>query len=362
MKFILKKAFFFLILWLSFNSIYSNESLERAVSIQNAFQDVFQSTSPSVVSIATERTVNYRNHPYFNDPFFEHFFGRQQRGSNGQMSQKQTGLGSGIILSDDGFILTNQHVVGGMDKLTVKLKNEKTYEAKLIGADKITDIALLKIEAPKKFLKPIKKADSDKVKVGDWAIAIGAPLGYEQSFTVGVVSAMARSGLDDSGVRYIQTDAAINRGNSGGPLLDIYGRVVGINRMIVSRTGGSIGIGFAIPINDAIRVSNEIKKHGKVIRPWLGVGLGDLNSTLVKELKLSSDKGAVITQIVQGSPAQKSGLKLADVIISIDKDKIESAENVVTSIRGKKVGQRVKLVIIRDSKKISMLVPLEERN
>jgi serine protease Do len=186
-----------------------------------------------------------------------------------QAPQKQTGLGSGVILNDEGYIMTNHHVVKDMDKLTVKLKNQKTFEAKLIGSDEMMDIALLKIQAPKDSITPITLGNSEKVRVGNWAIAIGAPLGFEQSFTVGVVSAIQRAGLDSSGLSYIQTDAAINQGNSGGPLLNIHGEVIGVNRMIASQSGGSVGIGFAIPINEAKRIADELKSNGKSLDPGL---------------------------------------------------------------------------------------------
>lgn len=174
----------------------------QAVALENAFQDVFDAVSQSVVSISTEKTVKIKNHPLANDPFFDHFFGGngQRPGGGGELKQKQRGLGSGIILNEEGYILTNEHVVGDMDKLTVKLKNKKTYEAKLIGSDKTIDLALLKIKASAGDLKPVALGDSSKVRVGNWAIAIGAPHGLEHSFTVGVVSAIARGGIDSSGL------------------------------------------------------------------------------------------------------------------------------------------------------------------
>lgn len=234
----------------------------QAITIQQAFEEVYQTASPSVVSIATERIQNVPVHPGgpFGDPFFDQFFGRGQGGGGRVMKQKQTGLGSGIILNTQGYILTNEHVVRSMDKLTVRLKTGKTFTAELIGSDPVIDLALLKIK-PEGEIVPIELGDSSAVKVGDWAIAIGAPLGYEQSLTAGIVSAVGRTGIDNSGVHYLQTDASINQGNSGGPLLDINGRVIGINRMIASQSGGSVGIGFAIPINEAKAIMEELKNH-----------------------------------------------------------------------------------------------------
>ncbi|EMJ89337.1 serine protease MucD family protein [Leptospira meyeri serovar Semaranga str. Veldrot Semarang 173] len=331
----------------------------QAVALEDAFQEVFDRVSPSVVSIATERTVNVRIHP-FSDPYFDQFFGRS--GGSGQvMKQKQYGLGSGIVLNEDGYIMTNHHVIQNMDKFTVKLKNKKEFEAKLIGADETADIALLKIDAPKGTLTPSLIGDSHKVRVGNWAIAIGAPLGFEQSFTVGVVSAIQRGGIDASGLSYIQTDAAINQGNSGGPLLNIRGEVIGINRLIVSQSGGSEGIGFAIPINEARRVAEEIKTNGKVTRPWIGVGLDPVNEKYIEQLKLKDNKGAVVRQIMKGSPADKAGLKLFDVIVEIGGKQIQSPEELVSFVRSSKTGKPIEIKIIRNKNEILTSITPEQK-
>lgn len=333
---------------------------QQAVALEQAFQEVFDAVSPSVVSIATERTIKVKNHPFQNDPFLEHFFGgRPDQGGQG-MKQKQRGLGSGIILSDDGYILTNEHVIGDMDKLTVKLKNKKTYEAKVIGSDKTMDLALLKIKASGE-LKPVVLGDSSKLKVGNWAIAIGAPLGFEQSFTVGVISAVARGGIDSSGVSYIQTDAAINQGNSGGPLLNINGEVIGINRMIASQSGGSIGIGFTIPINEAKKVVEELKTNGKVKRAWLGIGLEPVSEDDLKELKLSDAKGAIVKQIIQGSPAEAGGIALMDVIVKIGDRDVETPEDVIETVRSSKIGKKLELKVMRKGSIIKMMITTSEK-
>ncbi len=335
----------------------------QAIALENAFQEVFDKASPSVVSIATERTVNMQQHPFTGDPFFDHFFGRPSPGGGGGrvMKQKQTGLGSGIVLNDEGYIMTNHHVIKDMDKLTVKFKNQKTFEAKLIGSDETMDIALLKIEAGKSALKPITLGDSGKVRVGNWAIAIGAPLGFEQSFTVGVVSAIQRGGIDSSGLSYIQTDAAINQGNSGGPLLNIQGEVIGINRMIASQSGGSVGIGFTIPINEARKVAEEIKTNGKVTRPWLGVGLDSVSEEDVSQFGLKSDKGAIVRQIVKGSPADKAALKLNDVITMIGEKEVNSPEDLIGYVRTSKIGKRLELKIFRNKNEILTSITPEQK-
>lgn len=335
---------------------------QQAVVMETAFQEVFEKVSPSVVSIATERIVNIQRHPFMGDPFFEHFFGRRP-GFGAPLRQKQTGLGSGIILNADGYILTNHHVIKDMDKLTVKLKNQKTFEATLVGSDEVMDIALLKINAPKSAIQPAILGDSDKVRVGNWAIAIGAPLGFEQSFTVGVVSAVQRGGIDNTGLSYIQTDAAINQGNSGGPLLNINGEVIGINRMIASQSGGSVGIGFAIPINEAKKVAEELKDHGKVVRPWIGVGLDNISEEDMQELGLKSTDGALIRQIIQGSPADKAGLRVMDVIISIGGKDVKNPQDLIDFIRKSQIGKRLELRIIRDKSEIkTSIVPRERPN
>ncbi len=331
----------------------------QAVALENAFQDVFDTVSQSVVSISTEKTVKIKNHPLAADPFFEHFFGGPKQGQ--ELKQKQRGLGSGIILNEEGYILTNEHVAGDMDKLTVKLKNKKTYEAKLIGSDKTIDLALLKIKAAPGDLKPVVLGDSSKVKVGNWAIAIGAPHGLEHSFTVGVVSAIARSGIDASGLGYIQTDAAINHGNSGGPLLNIHGEVIGINRMIVSPSGGSIGIGLTIPINDAKRVFEELKTNGKVKHAWLGVGLETVNEEDIRELKLSDPKGAVVREVKKDSPADQAGIKIHDVIVKVGEKDVETREDVIEAVLNTRVGRKVEVKLIRKGSPMKVMVTTAER-
>ncbi|MEI1278723.1 trypsin-like peptidase domain-containing protein [Leptospira venezuelensis] len=330
-------------------------SAKAAISIQKAFEEVYENVSPSVVLIATEGTVNV---PQYNDPFQEFFYGPQGRVRN--QKRKVSGLGSGFILNKEGYILTNDHVVRNFDKFKVVFKNVKEpVSAKLIGTDPMIDVALLKVEA-NQDLQPIEIGDSSAVKVGDWAIAIGAPFGLEQSMTVGVISKVGRGGIDNSGVHYIQTDAAINQGNSGGPLLDINGRVVGINRMIVSPSGGSIGLGFAIPINEAKAIVEELKSGGKVKRARLGVALDDLTEETAKELKLSGPEGAFVRQVQNGSAAAEAGIDVEDVILEIDGAKIKNANDVVSKIRASKVGQRVSIVVFRKGQILKISVKLAE--
>jgi serine protease Do len=338
----------------------SSPNLNHAVALQNAFNEVFEKTADSVVSIATEKTVNIQVNPFM-DPFMgDPFSFGPQRGRGGKSQKhKQTGMGSGIILNKEGYILTNEHVIHETDKLVVKLRNKKSYEAEVVGSDPIADIALLKIKGAAD-LKPIELADSSKVRVGDWSIAIGAPMGYEHSFTVGVVSAISRGGLDSSGVSYIQTDASINQGNSGGPLLDIYGRVIGINRMIVSPSGGSIGIGFAIPVNEAKKIIEDIRTHGKVKRPWVGIRMSPITEEVKSELKLQSLEGALIIEIMADSPASEAGLELTDVILKIDEQKMKSPDEVVAYVRKSKIGDRLTFTLIRKGKEVKTTIKIKE--
>jgi S1-C subfamily serine protease len=333
----------------------------HAVALEDAFQEVFEKASPSVVSIATERRVNrVRINPYAD---FEHLFGRRGARGGEIVQDVQSGLGSGIILNEDGYILTNHHVIDSMDKLTVKLRNNHRFNAKLVGADQEIDIALLKIDAPKSELKPAAIGNSEKVKVGNWAIAIGAPLGLEYSFTVGVVSAVNR-GIDESGKSFIQTDTAINQGNSGGPLLNIRGEVIGINRLIASLSGGSDGIGLTIPINDAIRIAEQLKVNGKVTRapkPYLGVNIAPLNEDTADQLGLKSPEGAVILGIITSSPAQKAGLKLYDVIREIDGKPVKSPEELLSIVEKLKIGKRVEIKIIRNKNEILTSITPEQK-
>lgn len=329
-----------------------SDAKKIAISLEDAFQEVFSDVSPSVVSVATERTVDVAV-----DPLFEYFYGRRP---GGIQKQKQSGLGSGVILNKDGYILTNEHVVKGWDTFVIKFKNKKTVEAKLIGTTSRFDLALLKVPADND-LKPAVLGNSDDVRVGNWAIALGAPLGLEQSFTVGVVSAVGRVGIDASGMSYIQSDAAINQGNSGGPLLNIRGEVIGINRMIASRSGGSDGIGFSIPINQAKLILDDLKT-GKKIKgpPWLGIGIDELNDNYKKELQLDNTSGAVILEIHGGSPADKAHLKVMDVITHIDGKKINGPKDVIEIVRSSKTGQRLSLQLIREGNKITTTIVPEQ--
>ncbi|MDR3238285.1 MAG: trypsin-like peptidase domain-containing protein [Spirochaetia bacterium] len=325
----------------------------KAHEIQDAFQKIFELYKDSTVFITTEQLVRVQTHPFFDDPQIREFFGNR-----GSTLQKRTGLGTGFILSKDGYICTNSHVVADMDKVFVTI-NEKTYDAIVVGADKKTDIALLKVNADD--LKPVYFGDSDKVNVGDWAIAIGNPFGLDKTFTVGVISAVGRSDVDMLGSSHIQTDASINPGNSGGPLINIYGEVVGINRMIYSKSGGFMGIGFAIPINTAHSILALLKEHKQVRRGYLGVSILNLTERNAAEMGLAEAKGAFVGEVIAGSPADTGGMKVGDVILDLGGAQIKTYKDLLSIIERSQVGQSMKVTVWRKRQKLNLFVTLKER-
>jgi serine protease Do len=327
----------------------------RAVEIQDTFRKIFNLYKDRVVFITTEQTVRIQPHPFFDDPFMREFFGRQR----GAQVEKRRGLGTGFVLTEDGYVCTNHHVVAGVDSVTVGI-NDKTYKAKVVGSDERTDIALLKIHSIQK-LKPVYLGDSDRVYVGDWAIAIGNPFGLDRTFTMGVVSAIGRRDVDFMGGSHIQTDASINPGNSGGPLINIYGEVIGINRMIYSQTGGYMGIGFAIPINTARSILEQLKIHKKIKRGYIGVSIAQITEDYAKELGLESGDGAFIGEVIQGSPAQKSGVQVGDFILKINDVTIKSYKDLLKIVGETPVGQTLKLTVWRQRKIVNLFVKVSER-
>jgi len=327
----------------------------QAVEIQNTFRKIFSLYKDRVVFITTEQVVRVQN-PFFDDPFLRDFFGR---GQGGARTEKRRGLGSGFIISEDGYVCTNHHVVAGVDSVTVGI-NEKSYKAVVVGSDERTDIALLKINSSQK-LKPVYLGDSDKVQVGDWAVAIGNPFGLDRTFTVGVVSAIGRRDVDFMGGSHIQTDASINPGNSGGPLINIYGEVIGINRMIYSQTGGYMGIGFAIPINTARSILEQLKLHKKIKRGFIGVSIAQITEEYAQELGLKTNEGAFVGEVIQGSPAERSGVRVGDIILKINDKDIATYKDLLSIVGETSVGQTLKLTVWRQRKTITLYVKVGER-
>lgn len=307
----------------------------------NPIAGIVRQSSPAVVNIDTEALVQQSISPFPNDPFFRELFGDRF-----SREIPMRGKGSGFIVTDDGYILTNNHVIDGPDniKIEVTLSNGSSYTARVIGKDPTFDLAVIKIEA--KDLPTIPLGDSDKVEVGEWAIAIGNPFGFESSVTVGVISAKNRSvrARDLNFDGFLQTDAAINPGNSGGPLLDLNGEVIGINTAIIPYAQG---IGFAVPVNMAKQIMDDLVKFGKVNRGWLGVYLQPLTKEFAKAYGIETSEGAVVGDVVEGSPAEKAGIVRGDVIIAMDGRSVKDHRDVVVGIRQQLAGDRLELTVLR---------------
>lgn len=349
------------------SSTSTSEGLAVLEELSTAFANVADQVNPSVVTVFTETIIKQRRSPFFQFPF-EEFFGEDFRKffetpSVPEREQKQYGLGSGVIVSSDGIIITNNHVVEGADNIKVRLIDEKEYPAEIKGVDPRTDLAVLKIDA--KNLPFLKFGDSDKARVGEWVLAIGSPLSPELAHTVtsGIISAKGRSGLFDSGKYedFIQTDAAINPGNSGGALVNLQGELIGINTAIASRTGGFMGIGFAIPSNLANKVMTDILQKGKVVRAWLGVVIQDVNNEIANALNLKTPSGALVSSVQENSPAEKAGLKSEDVIIRFNGKPVKNSRELSAMVAATDPKTEVTLIILRDGKEKEIKVKLEER-
>lgn len=341
------------------NSLPKNDKLTTAKSLGQAFVEVAKKVQPSVVNITTEKTITIKPWERFGEDFFkgspfEEFFrgfgGPRERGR--EYRHKQRSGGSGVIVDPEGYILTNNHVIEGADKVRVRLNDGREFVATVKGQDSRTDLAVLHIKA--KDLPVATLGDSDKLEVGEWAIAIGSPFGLEHTVTVGVISAKGRSGLGTGTYEdFIQTDASINPGNSGGPLINIDGEVIGINAMIIQP---GTGIGFAIPINMAKQILNDLIKTGKVVRPWLGISVQDLTPEMMEHFKVKEKEGVLIGQVYSGTGAEKAGLISGDIIKAVDDKPVKNVSELIKEIQRKKVGQKVKLSIIRDGKSLSIEV------
>ena len=323
------------------------------------FSRVAELLDPSVVNISTSQTI--RNQI---PTFWQQYYGFDPFGQNGQaQTYKRQSLGSGFVLSADGQILTNAHVVAGADEVMVRLVDGTEYKAQVLGEDANVDLALLKIE-PKKKLTPAALGDSSKVKVGEWAIAIGNPFGFDHSLTVGIISAKERTNIfQGEGAakyqNYLQTDASINHGNSGGPLCNVKGEVIGMNTAISTPNDGSIGIGFAIPINFIKRSVPDLQRAGKVVAPKLGFYTQDVDAKLASALKLPSAKGVLVTDVAAGNPAEKAGLKRGDVVLSFDAKPVNNAAELRTRIYEADPGQPLTLSVWRGGKAEDLVVKPE---
>ena len=318
------------------------------VDLTQAIADVAQKAMPAVVHIEVTQRVELSSPqgPFESDPFFRYFFGPPPGPRT--YKKEMRGIGSGMILDGEGHILTNFHVISGASRIVVKTSAGEEFEAKVAGSDPKTDLAVIRIKAAKS-IPVLSFGDSDRLRVGEWVVAIGNPRGLEQTVTAGIISAKHRAGvLDPSSYQdYIQTDAAINPGNSGGPLLNLNGEVIGVNAAIVSESGGFEGIGFAIPSNMAKAVAETIIKHGKVVRGWLGVTVQEVTNSLAKNLNAKGTKGALVTGVASGGPAEKAGIKKGDVIVSFDGIALEGANDFRNRLAAGRVGKAVEIGILR---------------
>jgi serine protease Do len=323
------------------------------------FSPLVEHYGPAVVNITVKQEVKTSDRTPFHgfeegEPFGPFFF----RGPPGTRRQPVTGEGSGFIVSADGLILTNAHVVDDASEVTVKLTDKREFTAKVLGKDRQTDVAVLKIAAGD--LPTVRLGDPDTLKVGQWVVAIGSPFGFENTVTAGIVSAKGRALPDETYVPFIQTDVAVNPGNSGGPLFNLRGEVVGINSQIFSRTGGYQGVSFAIPIDVAMRVQKDLVATGRVVRGWLGVGIQGMSKELAQSFGLEQARGALVSQVQPGSPAARAGVKTGDVIVEFDGRAIADSSDLPPLVGQTPVGKESKIKVLRDGREKTLIVRIAQ--
>lgn len=329
---------------------------EGLISNSASFREAARASLPSVVHIYTTQQVRQQRHPLFDDPIFRHFFGDRPDGP----SRRNSGLGSGVIVSDNGYILTNFHVIEGADDIQVSLNDGKTYRARVVGTDPESDLAVLRVDA--KGLPAITFGRMDNLRVGDVVLAIGNPFGVGQTVTMGIVSALGRSHLGiNTFENFIQTDAAINPGNSGGALVDAHGNLVGINTAIYSRTGGNHGIGFAIPVSSARSIMEQIIETGSVTRGWIGVEAQEITEELAESFGLPDTEGALIAGVVRSSPADRAGIRPGDVLLSVDGKAVTDPQVMLDLIAELKPEERTAFRLRRDRSILELQVRIGKR-
>jgi len=323
-----------------------------------SYADAASKSQPSVVNIFTSKEVRSQRNPLMDDPLFRRFFG--DRFPTDNRPQRVSNLGSGVIVSEDGFILTNHHVVEAADEIQVALSNGLILEAKVVGTDPETDLAVLKVKREK--MPAITFAKSDMQRVGDVVLAIGNPFGVGQTVTMGIISALGRSHLGiNTFENYIQTDAAINPGNSGGALVDVAGNLVGVNTAIFSRSGGNLGIGFAIPISIVRQVMREIIAHGVVTRGWVGIEVQEITPEVAESFGLKSTDGALIAGVLRSGPADRAGIRPGDVLIAVDGKPVKDSSSLLNLIAVLPPNKVVPLSLIRAQKEMQLPVTIEKR-
>lgn len=330
---------------------------ERAVPMRLSYADAVDRASPAVVNIYTQTVVRQPANPLLSDPLFQQFFNIDRLP---QQERIQSSLGSGVILSPQGYVVTNNHVISGADSIVVSLQDGREALAEVIGSDPETDLALLKIGLPN--LPSIILNTSDALRVGDVVLAIGNPFGVGQTVTQGIVSATGRNSIGlTTYENFIQTDAAINPGNSGGALIDPNGHLVGINTAIFSQSGGSHGIGFAIPAITARQVMQDLIEHGRVIRGWLGIEVQELTPQLAESFNLESSDGVIVSGIVRNGPAHRAGLEPGDILLAINSETITTGRDLMRRIARTKPGETVRFEVLRNDRKLSLLAEMSER-
>lgn len=338
-------------------------------SFKNVFSDIADKAIPTVVSVTSTKIDTF----VYSDPFsqffwgspFDEFFGVPKRKSTEPKKEERrtSGFGSGVIVSETGYILTNYHVIGNADEIVVETSDEREFEAEIIGGDSLSDVAVIKIKDKVENLPVAYLGDSDKLKPGDWVMAVGNPFNLSSTVTTGIVSAVGRhTGGITMYQNFIQTDAAINPGNSGGALVNIEGELIGINSMIYTRSGGYMGIGFAIPINMAKNIMEQLIYKGDVSRGWLGVGIADIDMNMKDALGLKNKKGVLVNDVFKGQPAEKAGIKVGDVILSIDGIRTSNANELKNTVASITPGKKVPIEIIRNGNNKTVYVTLSERD
>ncbi len=321
----------------------------------SSFRASAKKAMPAVVNIFTSKAQPTARSPFADDPLFRYFFGEQNR-----PPQRVASLGSGVIVAAQGYIVTNNHVVEAADQIEVALADTRTASARLIGTDPETDLAVLKIELDN--LSPITFSQPDQAQIGDVVLAIGNPFGVGQTVTMGIISALRRNQLGiNTFENFIQTDAAINPGNSGGALIDISGNLIGVNSAIFSRTGGSLGIGFAIPGSLVRQVMDQIIKNGVVVRGWIGVEVQDITPEIAASFRLKATQGALISGVLRGGPADKGGVRPGDVLVQVNDKPINNAATMLTEISDVKPGSVARLSVVREQQPLLLNVPVEKR-
>ena len=352
------------------SSVESEKAIRNLEQSGRAFSSIARKISPAVVSLRVEKKVAGDNsttgQPLDDssaDEMLKRFFGDRipdglKQRQSPQRNHAVVGQGSGFIVSADGFILTNHHVVGDSSKVTVRFSDGREMTAKVVGSDSQSDVAVIKVDAKNLTILPL--GDSTATEVGEWVLASGAPYGLTQTLTAGIVSAIGRNSVGITNYEnFIQTDAAINPGNSGGPLVNLRGEAVGINTAIVSKNGGSVGLGFAIPIEMAKQVYDQIVEHGSVVRGFLGVRIQGLTQELAEQFGMKDSRGVLVGEVQRGAPGEKAGLKQADIIVELDGKKIEEAAAFRNAIAMKSPGSKVDLTVVRDGQRVAVSATLD---